>query len=162
MIYIAPKICIKVLKVINIITIIYQNLVTFLWEIKDRFLFFTLCIELGFPVVKNLPAVQETWIPSLAWEDPLGMAAHSSILAWRIPRAEEPGKLQAMGSQRVGSMDMSLSKLQEIVKDREAWHAIAHGVAKNQTWLSNWATPRNVLNLIPLHVSTFYTSLQWL
>ena len=38
------------------------------------------------------------------------------------------------------SMDMSLSKLQEIVKDREAWHAAIHGVVKSQTWLSNWTT----------------------
>ena len=47
---------------------------------------------------------QETWVPSLGWEDPLeeGMATHSSILAWRIPQTEEPGGLQSMGSQRVG------------------------------------------------------------
>ena len=47
---------------------------------------------------------QETWVPSLAWKDPLeeGMATHFSILAWRIPaRTEEPGGLQSMGSQRV-------------------------------------------------------------
>ena len=45
----------------------------------------------------------ETWVQSLGWEDPLekGMATHSSILAWRIPRTEEPGRLQSMGSQRV-------------------------------------------------------------
>ena len=45
--------------------------------------------------VKNLPAVQETWVRSLGWEDPLeeGMANHSSILAWRIPWSEEPGGL---------------------------------------------------------------------
>ena len=55
-------------------------------------------------MVKNSPATQETWIWSLVWEDPLeeGMATHSSILAWRIPWAEEPGKLQSMGLQRVG------------------------------------------------------------
>ena len=55
-------------------------------------------------MVKNLPAVQETWVQSPAWEDPLekGMATHASILAWRIPWAEEPGGLQSMGSQRVG------------------------------------------------------------
>ena len=49
--------------------------------------------------VKNLPAVQETRIGSLGWEDPLkkGMATLSSILAWRIPRTEEPGRLQSMG-----------------------------------------------------------------
>ena len=52
---------------------------------------------------KNLPALQETWIQSLGWEDPLeeAMATHSSILAWRIPWTEEPGGLQSMGSQRV-------------------------------------------------------------
>ena len=54
-------------------------------------------------MVKNLPAVQETWVPSLGWKDPLekGMATHSSILAWKIPWTEEPNGLQSMGSQRV-------------------------------------------------------------
>ena len=55
-------------------------------------------------MVKNLPAVQETRIGSLGWEDPLekGMTTHSSILAWRILWMEEPGGLQSTGSQRVG------------------------------------------------------------
>ena len=55
-------------------------------------------------MVKNPPAMQETWVQSLGWEDPLEkeMATHSSILAWRIPWAEEPGGLQSKGSQRVG------------------------------------------------------------
>ena len=46
-------------------------------------------------MVKRLPAVRETWVRSLGWEDPLEkeMAAHSSILAWKIPRMEEPGRL---------------------------------------------------------------------
>jgi len=54
--------------------------------------------------VKNLPAMWETWVQSLGWEDPLeeGVATHSSILAWRIPWTEEPGGLQSMGSHRVG------------------------------------------------------------
>jgi len=54
-------------------------------------------------VVKNLPAIQETEVQSLGWGDPLekGMASHSSILAWRTPWTEEPGRLQSMGSQRV-------------------------------------------------------------
>jgi len=57
--------------------------------------------------VKNLHAMQETWVQSLGWEDPLeeGMATHSSILAWRIPM------------------------------DRGAWWATVHGVAKSQTLL---------------------------
>ena len=55
-------------------------------------------------MVKNLPAVQETWVPSLGQEDPLEkrMATHSSILAWRIPWTKKPGRLQSMESQRVG------------------------------------------------------------
>ena len=54
--------------------------------------------------VKNLPAMQETWVQSLGQEDPLekGMATHSNILAWRIPWIEDPGGLQSMGSQSIG------------------------------------------------------------
>ena len=54
--------------------------------------------------VKNLAAMQETWVRSLGREDPpeKEMATHSSILAWRIPWTEEPGGLQSMGLQRVG------------------------------------------------------------
>ena len=54
-------------------------------------------------MVKNLPAMQETWVQSLGQEDPLeeGMATNSNILAWRIPWTEEPGRLQSIGSQRV-------------------------------------------------------------
>ena len=70
-------------------------------------------LRVCFPVaqmVKNQPAMQETWVlqetqvRSLGQEDPLekGMATHSSILAWRIPWIEEPGGVQSMGSQRVG------------------------------------------------------------
>ena len=53
--------------------------------------------------VKNPPAIRETWVRFLSWEDPLekGTATHSSILARRIPWTEEPGELQSMGSQRV-------------------------------------------------------------
>ena len=62
-------------------------------------------------MVKNLPAVREIRIPSLAQEDPLerGMATLSSILAWRIPWTEEPGGLQSMGSQRDMSEQLMLS-----------------------------------------------------
>ena len=55
-------------------------------------------------MVKNLPAMEETWFQSLGQEDPLEkvMATHSSILAWKIPSTKEPGGLQSMVSQRVG------------------------------------------------------------
>ena len=54
--------------------------------------------------LKRLPAMHETWVRSLGWEDPLEkeMATHSSILAWRIPWTEELGGLQSTGSKRVG------------------------------------------------------------
>ena len=65
----------------------------------------SLVVQLG----KNLPAMQETWLKSLGWEDPLeeGMATHSSLLAWRIPM------------------------------DRGAWQATVHGVTNSRTWLSD-------------------------
>ena len=55
-------------------------------------------------MVKNLPAMLETWVRYLVWEEALEqeMATHSSTLAWRIPWTEEPGGLQSMGSQRFG------------------------------------------------------------
>ena len=64
-------------------------------DIRKRFM--------GAQTVKNLPAVQETQVRSLGWEDPLeDMATHSSILVWRIPWTEEPGRLQSMEMQRAG------------------------------------------------------------
>ena len=60
--------------------------------------------------VKRLPVMRETWVRFLGQEDPLGkeMAAHSSILAWRIPQTEEPGGLQSMGSQSRTRLSESL------------------------------------------------------
>ena len=66
------------------------------------------CLHIGASLVtqmvKNLAAMQETWVGSLDQEDSLekGKASHCSILAWTIPQTEEPGRLQSMGSQRVG------------------------------------------------------------
>ena len=67
-------------------------------------------------IVKNLPAVQKTWVRFLGWEDPLeeGMTTHSSILAWRIPM------------------------------DRGAWQATVHGVTKSQTRLKPLNTGTNL------------------
>ena len=55
-------------------------------------------------IVKNLPAMRETWVPSLGWDGPLeeSMATHSSILTWRIPLTEKPGGLQSTGLQILG------------------------------------------------------------
>ena len=61
-------------------------------------------VSLVAQMVKHLPAMQETWVQSLGWEDhpEKEMATHSSILAWKIPWSEEPDRIQSMGSQRVG------------------------------------------------------------
>ena len=68
--------------------------------------FFTLAFSLSLvaQMVKRLPTMRETRVRSLGWEHAVEkeMAAHSSILAWEIPWTEEPGRLQSMGSQRVG------------------------------------------------------------
>ena len=69
--------------------------------------FFNYTNNWDFPVaqrLKPLPAMRKTWVRSLGWEDRLEkeMVTHSSILAWRIPWMEKPGRLQSMGSQRVG------------------------------------------------------------
>ena len=55
-------------------------------------------------MAKNPSAMQETWVRSLGWEDPLeeGLATHSGIFAWRIPWTEKPGGVKSMGSQRIG------------------------------------------------------------
>ena len=65
---------------------------------------------MGFPggsTVKNLPAMQEIWIRSLGWEDPLekGMTTHSNILAWEIPWTEEPGKLHPWGHKELDTTE---------------------------------------------------------
>ena len=75
-----------------------------------NFLLFIVCIctwksvSLVAKMVKNLPVMWDNWVQSLGWEDHLeeDMTSHSSILAWRIPWTEEPGRPQSMGSQRVG------------------------------------------------------------
>ena len=120
-------------------------------------------------MVKNLPTILRTRVWSLGLEDPLdtGMATHSNILAWIIPCTEESDRLQSVGSQRVRhdwatniffqeggrgwqrmrwldgitiSMDMNLVECQEMVRDRQAWHAAVHAVTNSQTRLSDWTT----------------------
>ena len=73
-------------------------------DIYFIFLYLSGMASLVAQTVKRLPTMRETWVRSLGREDPLEkeMATHSSILAWKIPWTEEPGRLQSMGSQRVG------------------------------------------------------------
>ena len=103
--------------------------------------------------VKNLPAMQETWVRSLGQEDPLEkeMATHSSTLAWKIPWREEPGGLQSMGSLRDMTerlhFHFSLSCIGEgngnplqcsgleNPRDRGAWWAAVYGVTQSRTRL---------------------------
>ena len=79
---------------------IWQNPLTIFYLVVPILVFSASIVA---QLVKNLPAMQETPVQFLGWEDPLekGMATHFSILAWRIPRTEEPGRLQFMGSQRI-------------------------------------------------------------
>ena len=94
-------------------------------------------------LVKNIPAMKKTWVRS-CWEDPLdkGKANHSSVLALKIPERLKAGR---EGDNRgwegwmasATQMDMNLSKLWELVMDREAWHAPVHWVSKSQTRLSD-------------------------
>ena len=84
-------------------------------------------------MVKNLPAVQETRVRSLGWEDPMEkeMATHSRVPAWRIPWTEGPGRLQS--HQSIGhdwATNTFTFTFWEILKDREAWHAAVYGIAR--------------------------------
>ena len=71
-------------------------------------------------MVKRLPTMWETWVRSLGREDPLEkeMATHSSILAWKIPWTEEPGRLQSMGSQKSQTRLSDFTSLHMILFDR--------------------------------------------
>ena len=97
---------------------------SFLWK---YFLKTTIWIRASLiaQLVKNLSAMQEIWVWSLGWEDPLekGMVIHSSIFAWRIPWTEEPGRLQSLGSQRVGH-DWATKEKREMDKNKHAFASV--------------------------------------
>ena len=102
------------------------------------------------------------------------MAPHSSTLAWKIPWAEEPGRLHSMGSQRVGhnwATSLSLFTfmhwrrkwqptpvfLLENPRDRGAWWAAVYGVAQSRTWLK-WLSSSSSSSILQHHVTTSFTS----
>ena len=84
-----------------------------------RWALYRVWASLGAQLVRNLPAVQETRVRALDWEDPLEkeMATHSSLLAWKISCTEQPGGLQSMGLQRVGH-DWATNTYLLMLKDR--------------------------------------------
>ena len=115
-------------------------------------------------LVKNLPAVQETRVRSLGWEDPLEkeMATHSSILSWKISWTEEPGVLQSMGSLKSDRTErfhfhFSLSCIGEgngnplqcsclgNPRDGGAWWAAIYGVAQSQTRLKRLSSSSSIV-----------------
>ena len=111
--------------------------------------------------LKRLPAMRETWVRSLGREDPLekGMATHSSILAWRIPWTEEPGRLQSMGSQRVGhdwATSLSFTFMSYIGLPR--WLSVKRThlpVQEMQIWTLGWE------NLLEKAMATHSSILAW-
>ena len=109
-------------------------------------------------MVKHLPAMRETWVQSLGWEDTLEkeMATHSSTLVWKIPWAEEPGSLQSMGLQRFGH-DWATSLHFTSIIDLRHTLLIAHPSIHSflTIFLNNWT-----LNLSKVYASSFPDS-QW-
>ena len=94
-------------------------------------------------MVKNLPAMLEIWVRSLGWENPLekGMATHSSILAWRITRTEEPDGLQAMDRQELdttGRLTLSLSLEWRMLIYSICWGCLSSLVAGLPWWLRQY------------------------
>ena len=100
------------------------------------YIYSTIWASLVTQLVENPPALQETWIRSLGWEDPLeeGLATHSSLLAWRTPWTEEPGGLRPMGSQewdtteRLRTAQLYVCRYCSVVRSRLAllWSHEAH------------------------------------
>ena len=93
--------------------------------------------------VKNLPAMRETWVPALGWEDPWeeGVATHSSPLAWRIPWTEEPVGLESMGLQRVRHDWVSKHTQGCIVCNfytQDSWEGVYHSVNSSFVCRVRW------------------------
>ena len=106
-------------------------------------------------MVKNPPAMWETWVRSLGWEDSLqkGMATHSSIFAWRIPWTEEPGRLQFMGSQRVRHDWVTFTFIKEHLKLQTlGWIYIYKGNEFNLWWKKRVISSTDVIHPFSHHL----------
>ena len=120
------------------------------WGISMGSWFPLLIHFLAIHMVKNLAAIQETWVQSLRWKDPLekGMAAHSSIPAWSIPWTEEPGGLQSMGSQGVRH-DWATNQWQQ------QQHPLIHCLFLSR-WSVNFDYPRAKVQINWLILGLYY------
>ena len=119
-----------------------ENSITFTPEFWSTI--WVLCASLVAQMVKNLPTLQEIWVQSLGWEDPLekGMPTHSSILTWKIPWTEEPGRLQSRG-RRVrhwhqllcrSSIDISLNDLNFLLHRKKNGHVRSPESWREPVW----------------------------
>ena len=136
----------------NPVTVEYSLLASIFAQRYYIYMCVCVCVQ-SFPsgsVVKNPPSIQKPQVWSLSQEDPLeeGMASHSSILAWRIPWTEEPGRLQSMGSQRVGDNWSNLVYAHACTRARTHTHTHTH------THILFWKA--GVFNLSHLATGTNY------
>ena len=117
----------------------------------------TLGASLVTQMIKSLPAVQETRIRPLGWDDPLEkeMATHSSILAWKIPWMEQPGGLQSMGSQRVGHFWATSLHL-DPYGDKVVLRVTVHSLSCNQGQNLQWSKRQIIDRIFPIMASDFF------
>ena len=126
-------------------------MLSFIMSLSLQCLYILLCLTLWDPMDYRLPGssvrailqaklLEWVAISSSRWSSPHRDWTHISCLAGRFFTTEPPGKPCPLLYLQTDSMDMSLSKVWEIVKDREGWCDVVHGVAKSWIWLNNWTT----------------------
>ena len=120
-------------------------------------------------MVKHLPAVQETRVQSLGWEDPLEkeMATHSSTLPWKIPWTEEPGRLQATGLQRVGpnwatSLQLHFNYVQSYHRSWESLHRKLFSSVQSLSHVQLFVIPRTAAHQASLSITNSQSSLKFM
>ena len=115
--------------------------------------------------LKYLPAKRETWVRSLGREDPLEkeMATHSSTLAWKIPWMDQPGRLQSMGSQRVGhDSATSLILLQDFWGTSLVAQMVKRLPAMRETWVQSLGQEDPLKKEMATHSSTLAWKIPWM